>query len=424
MWRLLLATVLGCSLLGLAAQRAQAVVFLSQNFDTDPLNYTHTPFFIQDQGPNPGTRYFNLSNAAGIVLNPGITGATGNYVAVQDADTTVAPVYTTFAPPTLTFDNVNVGLSTNLQLSIGLAGLPNVEPENYIRAQVDTAGNGIWTNLFNFQGAGAAYTNGTQTLTGAFRTFTYPMPAPTDGVLRLRILSYNDTDSLNEASGYDNIVVTGTPVFGTLSPNVSTHFTEPAVGARNYQHGANLPGIEMGFTTTGGPPGVTEFSGGDKQFKVSAATTSFRSEFIDLRTSGAVSASIDLRAYVTAASGFETSDFLNAFVEVSTDGLFFTKINFFDAHGDSNGLVDGALDLLELGGTNGSGINTPFTHFSLTIPAEIATMRFGVDASSDSTFEVFLFDNLSVSVVPEPSSIVLAGLGLICMLPMLRRKQS
>jgi len=76
------------AVLFVAFATAQADDLLRQNFDTDPVNYGTSGFFLQNPatGPNIGTRYFNLSNVAGIVLNPGITGADGVYVTVQDAD--------------------------------------------------------------------------------------------------------------------------------------------------------------------------------------------------------------------------------------------------------------------------------------------------------------------------------------------------
>ena len=491
-WRLVFAALIGCSALGLAVGPVRADTLMSQDFDVDPINYTTTPFFLETRA-TAGDRYYNLSNAAGISLNPGLSGATGTYIAVQDADTAG---YATGNPPTLTFDNFTVGLSTNLQLSISLAGLPNAEPENYIRAQVDTAGNGTWTNLFNFQGAPGAYTNAAtgQSLNGTFQTFTYPIPSPTDGVLRLRVLSYNDTDSLNEATGYDNILLTGDPVFGTVGPNISTNFSEPNLNSTSYVRGTNPPGTELGFSTTstGTTKGVLNYNG-DKQFTVAGSNATFLSEAIDLRTAGAVTAGIDLRAYNTTVSGFETTDFMNAFVQYSTDGTTFTKVDFFNANGDSVGAVDGPLDLLESGGTQGAGINGPLTHFSLSIPAEASVMRFGVNAMTDSpTIEFLIWDNLSVVIadaffpgdadhsgtvdftdlgillnnynqpgvwetgdfdntgtvnftdlgillnnynqsaptttisvgVPEPSSIVLAGLGLVGMMLVVRRKRA
>ena len=397
-WRLLPAMLFVCVALGLTGQPTHADDLLTQNFDADPVNYTNSGFFVQNPatGPNLGTRYFNLSNAANINLNPGITGADGVYVTVQDADI-ASPAYTTDNPPTLTFNSVQVLNHGSLNLSLNLAGLPNAETANYLRAQIDLTGNGTWTNVFNFVGNNnSPYTNGAETLAGAFANFNYPIPTPNDGVLRLRVQTFNETDNLNEATAYDSILVTGTANatadFGAVAGPVALHFSEPAAGSISYVRGTNPPGTEPSFTTLGGTPqGVTDVSG-NNQFLVNNATANFRSELIDLRGVGLAKAEIDLRSY-DLSSGFEVADFLRAYVDVSTDGITFTRMNFFSANG-----VDGdnndPLDALEMAGNGGP--NGAFRHFTLTIPENVETLRFGVDAFNNSGNEFFAFDNLTV----------------------------
>ena len=400
-WRLLPGMLIGCMAVGLSVQPTSADTLVTQNFDTDPVNYTTSGFFVQNAATGPtGTRYFNLSNAANINLNLGITGADGVYIAVQDADTTVAPVYTDAAPPTLTFNNVGAA-GVDLQLAISLAGLPTVEANNFIRAQVDMTGRGDWRNIFNFVGGNPAdgpYKNGAEDLTGAFANFSYTVPKPLDGVLRLRVQSFNNTDSLNEASGFDSIVVTSTPVapaFGTIEPGtgVATHFTEPAAAAIDYLRGTNPPGEELGFTTFAGvntPQGVTDYAG-DKQYQVNNASAFVRSELIDLRNSGVMTAGVDLRTY-DLSTGFEAPDFFHVFAEVSTDGLNFTRISMFG----SNGIDGNDNDLLDTLETAGGGVNGPLKHFSVNVPANVATMRFGIDAKTDSGNEFIIFDNFTL----------------------------
>jgi autotransporter-associated beta strand protein len=52
-------------------------------------------------------------------------------------------------------------------------------------------------------------------LTSAFKTFSnlvLPTPTAPDGMLRLRFETFNDTESANEATGFDSILISGTPL--------------------------------------------------------------------------------------------------------------------------------------------------------------------------------------------------------------------
>ncbi len=196
---------------GLLTSQSRATLILSQNFDGDPVNYTHSPFAFQATDP---TRYFGLSNA-GMTLNAGVTGNATVFLAAQnmDADGDGTLTYSTGAPANVDF-TVSVAGFTDIRLSIDAAGMPTVEVENYIRAFVDTNADGIYeTPIFNFVGANnSAYIDATLgALSGTFATFgNISLPSPTDGIMRLRLEIFNDTQSLNEASGVDNILITGT----------------------------------------------------------------------------------------------------------------------------------------------------------------------------------------------------------------------
>jgi hypothetical protein len=200
--------------LALASSAVAAPInVISQNFDDTPVNYTSTVL------GGTGTTYYNLSNTAGITLNPGISGATGVYLTGQDMDAAaVGGAYSTTSPGRLTFNAVNVSGLNQLKLSISIAGLPTAETENYVRAFIDSDNDAIFeTQLFNFQGASnSAYIDqvvpSLGQLSGAFQTFTVNIPQPSSGFLNLQIQQFNDTSSLNEATGIDNIVVTGEAV--------------------------------------------------------------------------------------------------------------------------------------------------------------------------------------------------------------------
>ena len=204
------------------SSHAGAASILSQNFDTDPVNFTlpgiSDPFRIDTVDP---ARYWAPSNFPGVAVNPGITGATGVYLGAQNINNDGDGFTLTFdtagpnGPAEIDF-TVNVSSFTDLSLSIALAGIPTAEVENYLRAFTDLDGDGFFeTPVFNFTGsANSAYTDGLLgALTENFATFNIALSEPTaaDGNLRLRFQIFNDTQSQNEATGLDEILISGTP---------------------------------------------------------------------------------------------------------------------------------------------------------------------------------------------------------------------
>ena len=193
---------------------SRAAILLSQNFDTDPVNYTGSPFAVDSIDP---ARYYAPTNFPDIAPNAGITGNTTVYLAIQninnDGDGTLT--YETGLPAFMDF-SINTTGYEDLKLSIDLAGMPTVEVENFVRALVDVEGDGFYeTTIFNFLGSNnSPYTDATLgALSANFTTFAdlaLPATATGDGTLRLRLEVFNDTQSQNEASGIDNIVISGT----------------------------------------------------------------------------------------------------------------------------------------------------------------------------------------------------------------------
>jgi hypothetical protein len=205
-------------------------MILSQNFSTDPVNYTlpgnSSPFRF-DTSPTP--HYWAKSDTAGLTVNAGITGSDGPYLGAQNLDSLAASPFSSDAPAQIDFALPVTGYS-NLKLSIALAGMPNAEDINFIRAKTDNDGDGTYeTTLFDFKGSGGtAYTDSVLgSLTAAFKTFSnivLPMPTAPDGKLRLRLEMYNDTDSQNEATGIDSIVISATvPHFTVTADPRSNH---------------------------------------------------------------------------------------------------------------------------------------------------------------------------------------------------------
>ena len=140
-----------------------------------------------------------------------------------------------------------------MKLSIALAGMPTAETINFIRAKTDNDGDGTYeTTIFNFSGSNnSAYADTTLgALTSAFQTFSnlvLPTPTAPDGMLRLRFETFNDTDSANEATGFDSILISGTPLSLTVS------ITSPTPDQ------AFLPGASISATATvaSGTPSYT-----------------------------------------------------------------------------------------------------------------------------------------------------------------------
>ena len=204
------------------APLANAATVLSQNWDTDPVNYTlpgiSNPFRFQVSDP---TRYWGPTSMVGVTPNAGVVGASGFYLGAQnmnnDGDGTLA--FDTNGLPGQVEFTVTVSDFTNLQLSVALAGMPTAEVENYLRAEVDLDGDAFYeTTLFAFTGGVGGVSN-TQyqdlgpnllgDLSGEFRTVLVNLPQPGDGTLRLRFSIFNDTNSQNEAHGVDTILITG-----------------------------------------------------------------------------------------------------------------------------------------------------------------------------------------------------------------------
>jgi len=202
-------------------EAAAPTILLAQNFTTDPVNYALPAGSEFRFDGATLVRYWAKSDTPGLTVNPAITGSAGAYLATQNIDGgTVA--FSATNPAQIDFSVAASGFTT-LNLSIALAGMPAAETSNFLRAKVDTNGDGTYeTTIFDFKGnSNSPYTDTTLgSLTSAFATFpTIPLPLPTapDGQLRLRLESFNDTDSANEATGIDSIVISNMPIPVTSS---------------------------------------------------------------------------------------------------------------------------------------------------------------------------------------------------------------
>lgn len=214
---------------------ADAAIVLSQNFDSDPVNYTLPPDDTRLPGaqnepfrvdPGDASRYWGLSNMEGINLNPAITGNETTYLAVQNINNDGGSSFQ-FDPNTPAQVDFAVSVSglTDLTLSVDLAGLPGAETDNFLRAVTDDDGDGVYesaTPVFNFFGAGnLPYVDAVSgaMLSGEFANFTFALNAPTsaDGLLRLRFEIFNDTNGFGEAVGADNIRIEGVPEPSSLA---------------------------------------------------------------------------------------------------------------------------------------------------------------------------------------------------------------
>jgi len=156
----------------LAAANGSAVTLLSQNFSTDPVNYSlpgaSNPFRFY-----VGPRYWAKSDMSGLAVNAAITGSDGPYLGAQNLNDGGFS-FSAAAPAQIDFTVLATGY-TQLKLAIALAGLPAAETENFIRAKTDNDGDGTYeTTVFDFKGNNnSAYIDsGLGALTVSFQVFS------------------------------------------------------------------------------------------------------------------------------------------------------------------------------------------------------------------------------------------------------------
>ena len=181
-----------------------------------------------------------------------------------------------------------------------------------------------------------------------------------------------------------------------------TRFAESASGSQSYvasTGGTEELGFEAVDTRRGRPIGEP---GGDfigvvgEHFSMNEIDRDVLVNFdaVDISNFTDVVVSADVRVE-QASSGWEDSDNLRIFVEANPGGVEFDL--FALTSGD-------ALELLQDG---------LFTKYSVGIPDEFDTVRVVIQANSDSSSEFFMFDNIAINGVPEPSSMVLVLLGAL-----------
>jgi hypothetical protein len=127
------AAILTGSIWSAAAMSTRAAIVMQQNFDTDPVNYTASPFVQQGTGLDATSKYWDLSNNVPVTIrNPNLVGNTTNYLTGQNMD---APLpFATGTPAQVDFAVPVPATIGTLTLSLDLAGLPSAEVENYVRA--------------------------------------------------------------------------------------------------------------------------------------------------------------------------------------------------------------------------------------------------------------------------------------------------
>src|SRR5215217_8050870 len=101
--------ILTGSILAATEATSQAVILYQQNFDTDPVDYTASPFQNQGTGLDTSSRYWDLkNNIPATILNPGILGNDTNYVTGQNMD---APLPFTATAPAFIDVSADIGNS-------------------------------------------------------------------------------------------------------------------------------------------------------------------------------------------------------------------------------------------------------------------------------------------------------------------------
>jgi hypothetical protein len=229
----------------------------------------------------------------------------------------------------------------------------------------------------------------------------FPEPA-TDNTGERTAVSYDlnptQTSVLTISDG-----LTRTPV--PLGNIAFSRFSEATPGSQSYAPG---PGAEeLGFSTSGSS---TAFTGvGSKQFSIHDSDSQIRVDFDSVDISGftGVTVSADVRVEQVSDSGFEDIDTLRIFVEADSGGVI-TEFDVFPLTGGAglNAIDDGL-----------------FHNFSAAIPDGFDSARVVISGINDSGSEYFMIDNIAISGVPEPSSIVLVLLGAIG-LGLIRRQRT
>ena len=200
------------------------------------------------------------------------------------------------------------------------------------------------------------------------------------------------------------------PFFGYRQPNAHHTFTAP----ESFELATFLGGEVT--NQPDGPGGAA-----NDALHVSGGSANVVTEQVDLRGfSSPYSISIDIRTLdESQASDFEINDSLHVTAEYSADGLAFTSVDLTPVLVGGSGSGD-PLDSLKL---LDSGLNGPYTHFSVDLPDTAQTVRLVISASNNSLSEHFYFDNLQVTAVPEPSSVVMAAVGLCMFLGIARHRR-
>ncbi|MCX6877089.1 MAG: autotransporter-associated beta strand repeat-containing protein [Verrucomicrobia bacterium] len=366
----------------LLAMNASADPLLTQNFSTDPVNYT-LPGISSPFRYYAGPRYWALSDMAGLTVNAAMTGSDGPYLGAQNLNEG-GFTFTETAPAQLDF-TVSAASYTNLKLSIALAGMPAAETANFIRAKTDNDGDGTYeTTIFNFYGNNnSAYVDASLgALSAEFKTFSeIALPAPTagDGMLRLRLETFNDTDSANEATGIDTVAITGTlvtaPTIVVTAPANGQKFPPGAsIDATATVGGGGTPPYTVRFFTNNPPAAPTfaqvgpDLTGSDPTFTMSLGTLA--------------AGNYNIHATVTDSLSQTNTSTANAFVVVNArywdtattaglqagDGIWNTETKWSTDAAGSNPLVPwldnseayfqtpGATNNVMLGGTVQAGL--------------------------------------------------------------------
>jgi hypothetical protein len=202
------------------------------------------------------------------------------------------------------------------------------------------------------------------------------------------------------------------PYFGAYGPNVIADFEGLPVGAKSATH---VVATDFGFsanagsvqTLMDGPGGtanqafvLTGPSGADNRLILV-------SDEVDLRSViGSKQVSIDVRTFESGVSSdFDVYDFIHVVGQYSLDGTTFQDFDVVPLRTGGQGIGDPA-DLLKALDTGPFG---PYTSFSAVIPEDALTARLVIDARNDGS-ERFIFDNVAITVVPEPGTLSLAVL--------------
>ncbi|MEZ5325392.1 MAG: hypothetical protein R3F19_10040 [Verrucomicrobiales bacterium] len=203
------------------------------------------------------------------------------------------------------------------------------------------------------------------------------------------------------------LLSTSAAEYGEVRVGIQTRFDEGGPGKDSFSRYllANPPEIEMNWMSqssgdrVGHTFSIVDANGSaDTQFLIWDETLSkWESERIDTRNYSDVRVRVNLRTN-DESNGFEASDYFRAEIDISTTGLNFETLQWFELKGGGSNGDPGSLDTINFGAENRK---TTFESPAGLIPDGTASIRIRFEAKvNDERGEIIYFDDVGTSGDP------------------------